>query len=181
MGSVVVEPRLSWVLRLLFGDCETNISWSSPPENFAGRAVLVQGEPYGAAYTFERILEASVMDLSTMAIIVIPRRLFQSWHKAARPFTTIATFPAGSVFNPPTNFESVIVLILLPYRCNAPVHDRKIKSRLQESVNATDTMRGCRRYCQKTDSVFMCELALRSSKRSPRCLGVLHARCLSPR
>ena len=99
------------------------------------------GNPWGNRFTCDAIMKASVMDLTTQILLIIPKRCYQRWSKSVRPFVIFTIIPAGTVFNASNNHEPMIIYARLPYHIVAPCHDTKTVSDLQDDAHAKAAMR----------------------------------------
>ena len=107
------------------GDIGERVPWNANPEEMAGRSTHLVGNPWGANVTLDDIKKAQVMALDTSVTIVIGRRAYATWYRSARGVQKLAEFPAGTVFNPPTNHELLLVFYLTLYHMIVSFHDKK--------------------------------------------------------
>ena len=141
ISPIAVDDDSWGYLGIFLGDIGKRVPWNANPEEMAGRSTHIVGHPWGANVTFDNIKKAQVMSLSTSVTVVIGRRAYATWYRSARGFHKLAEFPAGTVFNPPTNHESLLVFYLTPYHMIAPFHDKKSARMLQDAT----AMRSVRR------------------------------------
>ena len=82
--SPIRAPKTLWfALEIFIGDIGDMAQWHAKPEDLVGRCSIIMGHPWGNRFTCDAILKASVMDITTQVILVIPRRGFQRWSKVS--------------------------------------------------------------------------------------------------
>ena len=113
----------------------TEVTWNANPEEMAGRITHLVGHPWGENVAFDILKKAQVMALDTSITIVIGRRAFATWYGGARGILKLAEFPAGTIFNPLTNHESLLVFYLPPYHMISPFHDKKTAGMLHDAID----------------------------------------------
>mgnify|MGYP001269953559 FL=1 len=129
LGKAAIPGDLVFACKLLLGDIEEKVQWGSQPEDYVGKASWVSGNPWGATHTFDAILKARTIDLATRVLVIIPMRCYTSWFRFTRQCLTLASISPGSIFNPATNYERLIVLYFPPFSAKLPCHDQHFNDR----------------------------------------------------